>query len=134
MGPKGAPAQPLIAGREQDFGFKRQQVSSFSEASSRCGAAGFPQVRGNHDLRRRLATESQRDKVSATIPAAPSGAPRHATTKPYEDGFMKRMLLATAAALIATAVLLPHWNSRPDGAVKSHRNIPSLGDFRPIRS
>ncbi len=40
----------------------------------------------------------------------------------------------TVAALIATAVLLPHWNSRPDGAVKSHRNIPSLGDFRPIRS
>ncbi|HEP9851342.1 TPA: MFS transporter, partial [Pseudomonas aeruginosa] len=40
----------------------------------------------------------------------------------------------TVAALIATAVLLPHWNSRPDGVVKGHRNIPSLGDFRPIRS
>ncbi|HCG0870250.1 TPA: MFS transporter [Pseudomonas aeruginosa] len=40
----------------------------------------------------------------------------------------------TVAALIATAVLLPHWNSRPDGVVKDHRNIPSLGDFRPIRS
>ena len=34
----------------------------------------------------------------------------------------------TVAALIATAVLLPHWNSRPDGVVKGHRNIPSLGN------
>lgn len=40
----------------------------------------------------------------------------------------------TIAALIATAVLLPHWNSRPGGARESLRNIPSLADFRPIRS